>query len=1321
MRKALRLSVLAFVVILAFASCSQDLNISVSTPAIRGSISIPAGANVAGSDFYVRTMFGDDVVRTDKANSDGSFVIYGLEEGKDYNVMLTTVDPDASRDVSRAVTGYGGWLKNVTASINEQNNVGSVPVKPLGTIRGVVKRDGASDGYDTRVFIPGTSYSADTDEFGNYTISNVPQSYSPYKLRFTASGYSPKMIDVRLYSTNDDESPEITAPTTTLYVNVGSLQGTAKLGSAPDSTGITVKLENANRSMVGSTNSDGSFSIYDIKPGIYNVTVSYPGYLSQTIANVTILESRNTTIPTTIILQKASGTVSGTISIAGETDLSGVVVTVMGNGRSFSSETDSEGFYSVAVAEGNYDTISFTGSSCVAQKWISQQIALFANNNITLEPVTLESGHNWGVPEIIKSATCTEAGSQKVICKTCGAEVIQDIDKRSHNWIENGHHDGKIEYVCSLCGETKYTEDSTVDPITDEPIEDSIVNPNELKIQRIVFDSTARPADYVSDGMNVWEEYYTVDLSNLTENEKKRMTLEPWWTRNGDNQTERMDWEFLSVETHTGLNTHTGLMTFNLSGNNSVILHFKFSVSGSTDTILNLILKPTVLVSTNSSVVPINDFYETLQIDTSNAVSGKEYVLVIKPDNTVDGSIGLSTWSSVNTRFLNGNDRGPTQKIETNENNATAVYLGKIERNNDFLITFPIHNSSEEPHHYADVYIREISNYEATKMAESRVVIKGSGDTVYTVDVPARTVLQKSLNVVPAEGTQANNLFITTECNYLNSDGTLGDYYGLGSVSNSLDGWSTDGTYSVFQKSTLSSMSLFANNITDGLLRITLTIHKSNNPITPWTNNPDSNTVTIIPNNGDDFYTIVVPTDTPYGSGSFEAPVAPVRDGYRFVQWARQGWTYQPGDTVTVGFDDTMVGVWEYTGEFTNSYPYLQVDNAGVLTLKNGVSVPEEVEIPLVLNGKTVKTIGENAFKDCKTIKKITVPKGIQEFGYYAFKGCDNLETIVFTGTSSEWKEIEKPEYWLYDVRFKTLICSDRIINLEVISDTLVDVNYSWITDTTSFSVEMHAWWSRPLEDYGIIVHYTTDGTVPSTNSPVYSGPLTIEEGSILKYLIVSVYDESVATNQIQLPIVPTFTRGPAGGWIVYDKGEYSDGWRYLEIAPYDLEVVDGVPTLKDNSSYFLEGFIMGYCKDPDSGEVVLCGTESGIGTGYENTQKLYAAMGDAAFVSLDSDETTDQYAARLVSILEYNGFDDWFIPSRDEWECVRHAIGIYGIGNLSNGENPNWSITYWGSTEYPYSNGGVGFPTVEPTKSYDQGSGGNAYFHFRVRPMRRY
>ena len=36
-------------------------------------------------------------------------------------------------------------------------------------------------------------------------------------------------------------------------------------------------------------------------------------------------------------------------------------------------------------------------------------------------------------------------------------------------------------------------------------------------------------------------------------------------------------------------------------------------------------------------------------------------------------------------------------------------------------------------------------------------------------------------------------------------------------------------------------------------------------------------------------------------------------------------------------------------------------------------------------------------------------------------------------------------------------------------------------------------------------------------------------------------------------PVIPIIN-GPAGGYIFYDKGGYSDGWRFLEVAPLSTE-----------------------------------------------------------------------------------------------------------------------------------------------------------------------
>ena len=41
---------------------------------------------------------------------------------------------------------------------------------------------------------------------------------------------------------------------------------------------------------------------------------------------------------------------------------------------------------------------------------------------------------------------------------------------------------------------------------------------------------------------------------------------------------------------------------------------------------------------------------------------------------------------------------------------------------------------------------------------------------------------------------------------------------------------------------------------------------------------------------------------------------------------------------------------------------------------------------------------------------------------------------------------------------------------------------------------------------------------------------------------------------------------GPAGGYIFYDRGYYENGWRYLEAAPADMKVINGVPTVDATS-----------------------------------------------------------------------------------------------------------------------------------------------------------
>ena len=97
--------------------------------------------------------------------------------------------------------------------------------------------------------------------------------------------------------------------------------------------------------------------------------------------------------------------------------------------------------------------------------------------------------------------------------------------------------------------------------------------------------------------------------------------------------------------------------------------------------------------------------------------------------------------------------------------------------------------------------------------------------------------------------------------------------------------------------------------------------------------------------------------------------------------------------------------------------------------------------------------------------------------------------------------------------------------------------------------------------------------------------------------------------------------RGPAGGWVFYDKGSYSDGWRYIEVAPMETE--KKLPRAK----------IVEKIKGTDSGGRIA------MGTGKQYTEIILQSNQDYQIVK----------AAKICASLELNWFKDWFLPCHSE------------------------------------------------------------------------
>jgi hypothetical protein len=117
---------------------------------------------------------------------------------------------------------------------------------------------------------------------------------------------------------------------------------------------------------------------------------------------------------------------------------------------------------------------------------------------------------------------------------------------------------------------------------------------------------------------------------------------------------------------------------------------------------------------------------------------------------------------------------------------------------------------------------------------------------------------------------------------------------------------------------------------------------------------------------------------------------------------------------------------------------------------------------------------------------------------------------------------------------------------------------------------------------------------------------------------------------------------GSAGGIVFFDKGEFSDGWRYIEAAPADME-----NKLRwASQSYYNRN---------------IAGTSTEIGTGRQNTALILAVDANAP-------------AAKACADYRSGGFSDWYLPSLKELDLMYQNLRKNNIGGFSN----DW---YWSSS----------------------------------------
>jgi len=171
-------------------------------------------------------------------------------------------------------------------------------------------------------------------------------------------------------------------------------------------------------------------------------------------------------------------------------------------------------------------------------------------------------------------------------------------------------------------------------------------------------------------------------------------------------------------------------------------------------------------------------------------------------------------------------------------------------------------------------------------------------------------------------------------------------------------------------------------------------------------------------------------------------------------------------------------------------------------------------------------------------------------------------------------------------------------------------------------------------------------GTTPYT-ATVSEGEYWVEvrwqadPGKVFKHRVTVLVGTGVKVVAVKNTDYKIGDTGPAGGIIFYDKGNATEGWRFLEAA------------LSDQSTgikWFNDGYI-----DIKTG--------TAIGTGRSNTQAIIMAQGAGS------------YAAALCDSLVIGSYDDWFLPSKDELNLMYSSLKKAGLGSFGVG----W---FWSSSQ---------------------------------------
>lgn len=190
------------------------------------------------------------------------------------------------------------------------------------------------------------------------------------------------------------------------------------------------------------------------------------------------------------------------------------------------------------------------------------------------------------------------------------------------------------------------------------------------------------------------------------------------------------------------------------------------------------------------------------------------------------------------------------------------------------------------------------------------------------------------------------------------------------------------------------------------------------------------------------------------------------------------------------------------------------------------------------------------------------------------------------------------------------------------------------------------------LED--VDIYYTLNGDVPDTNSILYTAPFSVNESKVIKSIYVkdglvsSVYISNYDISPLILPHV------------------ILDGNILYYLSPIDNYI---------SSQWGCHGTAIGL-------------SAQSITDGKTNTNSIvnWHLGWDSPWYIGPNGETCDQYndgsvSVKICSDLNIYGYDDWYLPSKNQISTIANKINTMNLGEYRN-EWVAYTDSYWTSTE---------------------------------------